>query len=294
MSTRTVLASRAGFTLIELLTVIAIIALLIGILLPAVQRVREAANRIKCANHLKQIGLALQNYHDAHKRLPPSRLPNEGPSWAWEILPQLEQENVYREWLAGKPVYQVSKPALKTSIGVYFCPSRRSAGGVSESFTQNAVCTSTQSISGSLGDYAASIGTTGADVPVATGSGDIAPNGAFVAFRGLKLADVTDGLSHTFLVGEKHVPRNQFGRFPWDCGIFDGHNAVCSTRSAGPVFPLANSNMNQGWTFGSYHPTLCQFAYCDGHVQRLKNSIKLDTLALLAQRNDGQVIPPLD
>jgi prepilin-type N-terminal cleavage/methylation domain-containing protein len=130
---------RGGFTLIELLVVIAIIAVLIGLMLPAVQRVREAANRTKCANNLKQIGLAVQNYSSMKEVLPPSRLPNEGPSWAWLILPQLEQNNVYRQWNFGNlAIYQIDSTVLATAIPTYFCPSRRGPIGAGKAFVQDA------------------------------------------------------------------------------------------------------------------------------------------------------------
>ena len=116
----------SGFTLIELLVVIAIIAILIGLLLPAVQKTREAASRTKCANNLKQIALAMHNYQDTHGALPPSRgRPAESVSWAWMILPQLEQDNQYRSGPSSQLLFDAKPGTFNTAVPLYFCPSRR-------------------------------------------------------------------------------------------------------------------------------------------------------------------------
>jgi prepilin-type N-terminal cleavage/methylation domain-containing protein len=288
---------RRGFTLIELLVVIAIIAILIGMLLPAVQKTREAAARATCQNHLKQIGLAILNYETAHRRLPPSRLPGETQSWAWLILPQLEQEAMYERWRLGTPIYNVTPPEVMThSVPVYFCPSRRDVGETKpRPFSQRPGCGALSSIPGAVGDYAAAIGTTGFDEPqpaVVNGSAVILkPTGAFVAERGNRVLDIKDGTTHTLLVGEKHIPDANLGDYPWDCNLYDGHNIVCSTRSAGPGFPLATSPTDTRHLFGGPHLGVCQFVFCDCGVRSVNTAVDEQVLGRLSHRRDRLPAP---
>jgi Protein of unknown function (DUF1559) len=117
------------------------------------------------------------------------------------------------------------------------------------------------------------------------------PNGAFQAVTGVRFADITDGLTNTLLIGEKHIPSAMLQLAPWDCGMYDGHNPSCNTRAAGPLFPLAAADDDLGWKFGSRHPGICQFVLGDGSVRPLYTSIDPVIFGLLAQRNDGQSIP---
>ena len=148
------------------------------------------------------------------------------------------------------------------------------------------------SLPGSVGDYSASLGALAIDTPMDTSNGDsIQPDGPFQAIMGVRFAQITDGLSNTLLVGEKHVPPGSLYTYPYDCGIFDGHNSVCHTRAAGPNYPLAVTANDPGWKFGSVHAGIVQFVFCDGSVHSLEKSINPVTLGLLAQRDDGQPVP---
>jgi prepilin-type processing-associated H-X9-DG protein len=153
----------------------------------------------------------------------------------------------------------------------------------------------TDSAPGAVGDYAVSIGTTGIDYPLTLSIPNppppIPPNGAFQQTTGLRAADFSDGLSNTLLVGEKFVPRGAELTYPYDCNLYDGHNPICSTRAAGPGFPIAQGPADPLIVFGGPHPGICQFAFADGSVRPVRSSIDEFTLGLLSARNDGLPVP---
>ena len=153
---------RDGFTLVELLVVIAIIALLIGLLLPAVQQAREAAARTSCGYNLKQISLAILHYQLNNGILPPRCVGDNGASLMVLIQPYIEQDNLYRRWDLSLPYYNQIEVARLTPIPIYFCPSRRASQTALSSLSGDQLWRGGDEygplVTGALSDYAASLG----------------------------------------------------------------------------------------------------------------------------------------
>ena len=308
-----------GFTLIELLVVIAIIGILIALLLPAVQKVREAANRMSCSNNLKQIGLAVHNFHDTHKYLPPDRIVGEWATWAVLILPHMEGDNLFKLWNLNRRYYEqpLDPDPCAHNLKFYFCPSRRQPPGT-YSVNDSVPDPPLGPRPGGLSDYASCGGHNGATGALIIGHAEgITPGGqriigsfasappgtVLTKWRGqTDFASITDGLSNTLLIGEKHIRPNSLHGKNEDRSVFSGGNANNYRRLAGrqptnpptdrPLVHDPNDQLGPvvNSSFGSRHPGNCQFVFCDGSVKPIPVTVSLETLTRLARRNDGQTL----
>jgi prepilin-type N-terminal cleavage/methylation domain-containing protein/prepilin-type processing-associated H-X9-DG protein len=310
--------ARPGFTLIELLVVIAIIAVLLGLLLPAVQKVREAAARMTCANNLKQIALAAHNYHGATGKFPTGvRVPVEvggrltGGTNLWvELLPSIEQDNLYKNWDDNDNRNNVAGGRNATQaqvIKTLLCPS----DPLPEPVWQ---VTAESSPPWSRGFYGlSSYGGNAGRRSVPPGDPPAFPrmtrDGIFFLDSCVRMTDVTDGTSNTFLFGERSHRDPEFDRrrpevWPtisplagwgkWGYVAVGIGNVTLST--AVPInyqVPPGGDRStleDRLCAFGSGHPGGANFAFADGSVRFLSDSTPLSVLQALSTRAGGEVV----
>ncbi len=296
---------RRGFSLIELLVVLAIIAMLLSLLLPAMNGAREAARRSQCANNLKQIGLALNNYHEATNAFPPGwvSLPSPGtgadagPGWGWNamILPMMEQRPVYGLIDFSLPIEVMAnaKPRI-TQINSLTCPSDRqrqrtffavAAGGdgmiagepIAEVGASNYVGCFGSGDPSSLYPFD----------PSAPPPGCAAGDGMFFRNRSVRIIDVEDGTSQTIAVGERDA---SISRATWTGAI--------TGSAGGPALVVGRAGEREGPNavpprsddFGSGHPGGAQFLYVDGSVHFLPSRLPAPVYRALATRAGGESI----
>jgi prepilin-type N-terminal cleavage/methylation domain-containing protein len=314
--------SRPAFTLVELLVVIAVLAVLLGLLLPAVQRVREAANRAACANNLKQIGLALHNYINAEGCFPagylrsagppggagrvgppppafdrpaPWMLEGQAPGWGWAalLLPYLEQDALARGIQYQLPVESPTNRAPRTvRLPVYTCPSDYHTGV----FTVQAYSSGEGLADAATNSYAACYGL-GQFLQFQPEEG----NGIFYRNSRTRVADVLDGTSNTLAIGERAA---LFTQTPWAGAMSDGSARVtpdapvyCSHTFPTPAMVLARVGfrpLNDPWSepydFFAPHRAVVQFVFADGSARALNVGLDPQILGALATRAGEEVV----
>jgi prepilin-type N-terminal cleavage/methylation domain-containing protein/prepilin-type processing-associated H-X9-DG protein len=299
------LKPRSSFTLIELLVVIAIIAILIGLLLPAVQKVREAAARMKCANNLKQIGLALHNYADSHGSFPAGNysayvttpsLPTNlnlftSSGWQLQLLPYLEQQNLWQQsyaYLQANPgnTFTDSYPACGYVMAMYICPSN--------------VRPTIDNYQGAIYELTSYLGCAG------TTSGPPSCDGVLYCNSQVRFADITDGTSNTIAVGERPCTGDLYWGWGFAQSGFTGYgdgDTILGSKDASMAIAAGDLATNIGLQpprqpndtedidaahFWSFHMVGANFLYCDGSVHFLPYSAN-NVFPYLCTRNGGEV-----
>src|SRR5262245_20351915 len=280
----------SGFTMIELLVVIAMISVLVALLLPAVQQAREAARRISCTNNLKQIGIALHHYHDAHATLPIGYSHTKGYTrggfgWAAAILEQIDGRPLFAATNFSLPVWSLENVTVcLVPIGGYLCPSDE---------TSQSGFLDREGLRFAMGSYVGSFGPGDMDF-----GNPEDRRGLFSRNSSTRFAHVTDGLSQTLCVGERHNGKfailstggHLFAETVWVGAIREdpdddhGHTTLFQTGHTPSSLEMDDRDA------ASRHPGGVNFLFADGSVRRLKNSIHPTVYQALGTGSGGEVI----
>lgn len=301
---------RRAFTLIELLVVIAITAILVGLLLPAVQSARESARRMTCSSHLKQVGLAIQNY-EASFRVLPFGWDTHGTLWSALLLPYIEGQSLHDSltfaeagpgsWAAAGP----NEDAASTVLEFYRCPSMTQPVHLDSSFIRARVPTSYR---GNGGTQVTSDDTSTIVVPGTRSFEMRDQDGIFYACSSTRLSDVRDGLSNTAFVGESytdnHFLKDGQAMDYWYLGSPQIDPCRCDGGTGGTEFsetaasfyppinlrfqnPAAHGRLME-LSYGSYHIGGATFVFGDGAVRFIADTIDLETYRAIGSRNGAE------